>query len=63
MSAALEIHTETSPTQLSSQGNAALTPMQMAYQHIQGGAGLGSVKEMLTVSKNLLLSKQSAHSQ
>jgi hypothetical protein len=30
-----------------------LTPMQMAYQLIQGGAELGSVKEMLALSKEL----------
>ncbi|GAA0603315.1 ERF family protein [Paenochrobactrum glaciei] len=53
MSAALEIHTETVPAQSSSQSSAALTPMQMAYQLIQGGADLGSVKEMLAVSKEL----------
>lgn len=32
---------------------ANLTPMQMAYQLIQQGADLGSVKEMLAVSKEL----------
>lgn len=32
---------------------AALTPMQMAYQLIQGGAELGSVKEMLAMSREL----------
>jgi hypothetical protein len=31
----------------------ALTPMQMAYQLIQGGADLGSVKEMLAMSRQL----------
>lgn len=33
--------------------SAALTPMQMAYQLIQGGAELGSVKEMLAMSREL----------
>lgn len=31
----------------------ALTPMQMAYQLIQNGADLGSVKEMLAMSREL----------
>ena len=53
MSAALEIHTQTTPVAPSNQTPVALTPMQMAYQLIQGGADLGSVKEMLAVSKEL----------
>lgn len=32
---------------------AAMTPMEMAYQLIQNGAELGSVKEMLALSKEL----------
>lgn len=32
---------------------AALTPMEMAYQLIQNGADLGSVKEMLAMSREL----------
>lgn len=31
----------------------AMTPMQMAFQLIQGGADLGSVKEMLAMSREL----------
>lgn len=33
--------------------SAQMTPMQMAFQLIQGGADIGSVKEMLAVSKEL----------
>lgn len=35
------------------QASAPMTPMQMAYQLIQNGADLGSVKEMLAMSKEL----------
>jgi len=35
------------------QSSVSLTPMQMAYHLIQGGADLGSVKEMLDMSKQL----------
>lgn len=35
------------------QAAAPMTPMQMAYQLIQNGADLGSVKEMLAMSKEL----------
>jgi hypothetical protein len=34
-------------------GGGVLTPMQMAYQLIQNGAELGSVKEMLAMSREL----------
>ncbi len=51
---ALDIqHESTSPAQRQETNAASLTPMQMAYQLIQGGADLGSVKEMLAVSKEL----------
>jgi len=35
------------------QASVPMTPMQMAYQLIQNGADLGSVKEMLAMSKEL----------
>ncbi|MCV9909956.1 ERF family protein [Brucella sp. HL-2] len=51
---ALDIqHENTAPVQSGETSVTNLTPMQMAYQLIQGGADLGSVKEMLAVSKEL----------
>lgn len=48
-------HSVSRPRQdaLSPQQVGELTPMQMAYQLIQNGADLGSVKEMLALSKEL----------
>lgn len=51
MSAALELHTQTAPVAHSNQAPIAMTPMQMAYQLIQGGAEFGSVKEMLALTR------------
>lgn len=47
-------HTEEAPPPaIVPEVSASLTPMQMAYQLIQGGADLGSVKEMLAMSREL----------
>lgn len=56
MSAALDIHRPSevaaSPTDTVTTVE-AMTPMQMAYRLLESGIDLGSVKEMLTVSKEL----------
>lgn len=54
MDTALAARIETAPAVGPDEQTAApLTPMQMAYQLIQGGADLGSVKEMLAMSREL----------